>query len=146
MAVNTAIAASVEWVALVESNADAKKAIEAARHWDLNKSDPRLRKELEAGLLTEQALSCAAGKWDGDNPPGEQGLLCRSVLERKTSSIGGTSSKLESEIIGLAANLLTPVALRFTGLFWDVHGRYHILEHLVEGIGSDSGHYNLLKK
>jgi hypothetical protein len=34
-----------------------------------------------------------------------------------------------------------PVALRFTGMFWDVHGRYHILEHLAEDIGSDSGHY-----
>jgi len=91
-------------------------------------------------------VSCAAGKWDGDNPPGERGLLCRSVLERKINSAGGTGSKVESDIIGLAANLLMPAALRFTGLFWDVHGRYHILEHLAEDIGSDSGHYNLTKK
>jgi hypothetical protein len=139
-AVNTAAAASIEWVTLVEANADAKKAIEAAGRWNLKGRDARLGKELEAGLLTEMALSCAAGKWDGEQPPGETGLFCRSALG-KANSVGGGGSKLESEIAGLAASLLTPVALRFTGMFWSVHGQYHILEHLVEGIGSDSGHY-----
>jgi len=46
LAVNTAIAASIEWVSLVESSADAKKAIEAARRWDLGKSNPRLPNRL----------------------------------------------------------------------------------------------------
>jgi hypothetical protein len=146
LAVNTAIAASIEWVARVESNPEAQKALESAKRWDLGKQDSRLAKELEAGLLTQMVLSCAAGKWDGDDPPGERGLLCRSVLERKANSVGTTGSKLESGIIGLAANLLMPFALRFTGLFWDVHGRYHILEHLTEDIGSDSGHYGFAKK
>jgi hypothetical protein len=64
------------------------------------------------------------------------------VLERKLNSASGTTgSQLESAIIGLAANLLMPVALKLTGMFWDVHGQYHILERLAEGIGSDSGHY-----
>jgi hypothetical protein len=147
LAVNTAIAASIEWVTLVESNVEAKKAIESAKRWNLETRDPHLAKELEAGLLTERALSCAAGKWDGDQPPGDRGLLCRSVLDSKVNSLGGAAgSKLESEIIGLATTLLMPVALRFTGLFWDLHGRYHILEHLSEGIGSDTGHYNFPKK
>lgn len=146
LAVNTAIAASIEWVARVETNSDAKNAIESARRWDLKKGEPRLVKELEAGLLSEMALSCAAGKWDGDNPPGERGLLCRSVLERKAAAADAAGSKLESEIIGLAASFLMPVALRFTGIFWDVHSRYHILEHLAEDIGSDSGHYKFAKK
>ena len=147
LAVNTAIAASIEWVTLVESNPEARKAIELAKRWDLKPSDPRLAKELEAGLLTEMALSCAAGKWDGDNPPGERGLLCRSVLDRKANAAAGaTGSKLESEIIGLAADLLVPVALRFTGMFWDVHGRYRVLNHLAADIGTDSGHYQFTKK
>jgi hypothetical protein len=144
LAVNTAIAASIEWVSRVELNPDAKKAIESAKDWDLKKRDPRLAKELEVGLLTERTLSCAAGKWDGEEPAGDRALLCRSVLDAKANSAGGVAgSKVESAIIGLAANLLMPVALRFTGLFWDVHARYHILERLAEDIGSDSGHYKL---
>jgi len=31
-------------------------------------------------------------------------------------------------------------------VFWDVHGRYHILEHLATDIGTDSGHYQFTKK
>ena len=147
LAVNTALAASIEWVKKVEENSDAKKAIESARTWNLKSHDPHLVKELKAGLITEKTISCSAGKWDGDDPPGDQGAFCRSVLERKMNSVGNTSgSQLESEIIGLAANLVMPFALKFTGMFWDVHGQYHILERLAEGIGSDSGRYNLPKK
>ena len=146
LAVNTAIAASIEWVKKVEENSDAKKTIESARGWNLKTHDLHLAKELEAGTLTEMALSCSAGKWDGDDPPGDRGTLCRSVLERKMNSIGDmTGSQLESEIIGLAANLVMPFALRFTGMFWDVHGQYHILEHLAEGVGSSSGRYSFAR-
>jgi hypothetical protein len=147
LAVNTALAASTEWVRKVEENADAKKAIEVAKGWKLKLHDPHLAKELEAGMITEMAISCAAGKWDGDDPRGDPGTLCRSVLGRKMNTLGSTTgSELESEIIGLAANLVTPFALKFTGMFWDVHGQYHILEHLAEGVGSDSGHYGFAKK
>ncbi|HEV2115172.1 MAG TPA: hypothetical protein VGR48_04040 [Terriglobales bacterium] len=147
LAVNTAIAASIEWVKKIEENSDAKKAIESAKGWNLKTHDPHLAKELQAGVVTEMAVSCAAGKWDGDDPPGDRGTFCRSVLERKMNSVGGTTgSELQSEIIGLAANLITPFALKFTGMFWDVHGKYHILEGLAEGIGSNSGHYSFVKK
>ncbi|OLC97463.1 MAG: hypothetical protein AUH86_07540 [Acidobacteria bacterium 13_1_40CM_4_58_4] len=147
LAVNTATAASIEWVKKVEDNSDARKAIESAKGWNLKTHDPHLAKELEAGTVTEMAISCAAGKWDGDDPPGDRGTLCRSVLERKMNSIGGTTgSQLESEIIGLAANLVMPFALKFTGMFWDVHGQYHILERLAEGVGSNSGHYSFAQK
>ncbi|HJS97706.1 MAG TPA: hypothetical protein VJ756_01350 [Terriglobales bacterium] len=146
LAVNTAIAASIEWVKKVEENSDARKAIDFAKGWNLKLSDPRLAKELQAGTVTEMAVSCAAGKWDGNDPPAERGAFCRSVLERKMNSIGGTTgSELQSEIIGLAANLVTPFALKFTGMFWDVHGRYHILERLAEGVGSNTGHYSFKK-
>jgi hypothetical protein len=93
------------------------------------------------------ALSCASGKWDGDNPPPERGALCRSVLQGKLNSVGGTTgSDLETQIIGLAANLLTPLALKFTGMFWDVHGQYHILEGLARDLASNSGHYAFHQK
>lgn len=143
LAVNTAIAASIEWVKKLEENAGARKAIESAKGWNLKPRDPKLAKELEAGLITQMALSCAAGKWDGDEPPGERGTVCRAVLERKMN--GAAGSQLESAIIGLAASILMPFALKFTGMFWDVHGQYHILERLGEGIGSDSGRYSFPK-
>lgn len=147
LAVSTALAASIEWVRKVEENADAKKAIEAAKGWTLKLHDPHLAKELEAAIITETAISCAAGKWDGDDPPAGRGTLCRSVLERKMNTLGNTTgSELQSEIIGLAVNFAMPFALNFTGMFWDVHSQYHILERLVEGIGSNSGHYSLSNK
>ena len=142
LAVNTAIAASIEWVTKVEDNLDAKESIEWAKTWNLNVKDAHLAEELEAGTITQQVLSCAAGKWDGDEPPGDRGALCRSVLDRRLNSFSGTSgSQLPSEIIGLALNLGMPRVLKLTGMFWDVHAQYHILEHLVEGFGSNSGHY-----
>ena len=147
LAVNTAIAASIEWVGKIEQNPGASKAIASAKGWNLKTHDPHLAKELEAGILTQKAVSCAAGKWDGDAPPGDRGTFCRSLLERKMNSVGNTSgSQLASEIIGLAANLVMPLALKFTGMFWDVHGQYHILEHLTENVGSNSGHYQFVKK
>ena len=112
LAVNTAMAASMEWISKVEENADARKAIESAKGWNLKTSDPHLAKELQAGIITEMALSCAAGKWDGDDPPGDRGAFCGSVLERKMNSVGSTSgSTLASEIIGLATNVAMPYAL-----------------------------------
>jgi hypothetical protein len=147
LAVNTAIAASLEWVQKVEENGDAKQAIEWAKTWKLKTHDPHLAKELEAGVITEMALSCAAGKWDGDEPPGDRGTLCRAVLERQVNSAGNTTgSQLKSEIIGLASSLLMPTALKFTGVFWDVHSQYHVLEGLVQDVGSNSGHYGFGKK
>lgn len=147
LAVNTAIAASIEWVQKVEENPDARNAIESAKGWNLKKHDRRLVKELEAGMITEMALSCAAGKWDGDDPPGDRGSLCRSVLARKMNSIDTTSgSVIDAEIIGLTANLLMPYALKFTGMFWDVHSQYHVLENLTADIGSNTGHYGFAKK
>jgi hypothetical protein len=147
LAVNTAMAASIEWVTKIEENADAKQAIESAKTWNLKTHDPHLAKELEAGMITEMTLSCAAGKWDGDDPPGDRGSLCRSILARKMNSIGSSSgSVIESEIMGMAANLLVPFALKFTGMFWDVHSQYHILGNLTKDVGSDTGHYSFAKK
>jgi hypothetical protein len=144
--VDTAAAASIEFVRKLEENAEAKSAIESAKVWNLNGKDARLAKELDAGFYSAMAISCVAGKWDGDDPPGSRGVLCRSVLGRRLNSIGGTGSQLESELLGLATNILMPSALKFTGMFWDVHGQYHILEHLAEGFGSGTGHYQFSKK
>lgn len=146
LAVTTAIAASIEWVRKVEENQDAKKAINSAGSWNLKKHDRHLANELEAGMITEMSVSCAAGKWDGDNPAGERASLCNSMLARSLNSVGNSSSAIDSELIGLAASLLTPFALKFTGMLWDVHSQYHILENLTDGIGSNSGRYGFAKQ
>jgi len=137
---NTAVAASVEWVNKIEEDADAKAAIEFARTWNLKK-EPKLVKELNAGLATQLALSCAAGKWDGEDPPGERGFLCRTALDRDISA--GSAGSLASIIIGLGARAAFPWALKYTGKYWSVHKQYGILQALSQGIGSASGHYSL---
>jgi len=146
LAVNTAAAAGIEWIAKVQENPEARKAIESAKQWDLRVKDSRLVKELEAGMDTEITLSCLSGKWDGDNPQGSQGLICRSLLDRRATSLGGSSSQLQSEIIGLAANLLLPLALKYTGMFWDIHGQYQVLERLTTNLGAGNGRYQLDQK
>jgi hypothetical protein len=144
LAEDTAIAASIEWVKKVEENSGAKAAIERARTWNLKISEPKLAKELQAGLAVELALSCAAGRWDGEDPPPDRNALCKSVLERKfnplTASIG---AQIESEIIGLAAGLALPWAMKFTGKFWDVYSQYQLLDQLTNSMATDSGHYKL---
>lgn len=106
LAVNTAIAASIEWVQKVEENSDVKKSIESAKAWKLKIKDPHLAKELEAGIITQMALCCVAGKWDGDDPPGDRGTFCRSVLERRMNSLANTTgSQLQSKVEGLAAGV-----------------------------------------
>ncbi|MGC2741755.1 MAG: hypothetical protein WA672_01105 [Candidatus Angelobacter sp.] len=142
MAYNTAIAASIEWVKKVEEYSDAKAAIESAKSWRLKLKDPKLVRELEAGQITEMALSCAAGKWDGEDPPGDRGVLCKTVLDQTiTPSSASSAANIESIIVGLAAGAAFPLALKYTGKFWDVHRQYHLLDHLVAGIGS-ARHYS----
>ncbi len=145
LAFNTAAAASSEWIRKVEENPDAKAAIEFAKGWNLKSQDKKLGKELEAGLATELTLSCLSGKWDGDNPQGERGLLCRSVLDKMGAASGPKESKIESLIIGIASSAGFPLALKYTGKFWDIHSQYHILSRLSDGIGAASRHYNQLK-
>jgi hypothetical protein len=142
MAYNTAIAASIEWVKKVEEFSDAKAAIESAKSWQLKLKDPKLIRELEAGQITEMALSCAAGKWDGEDPPGDRGVLCKTVIDQTiTPSSASSAANIESIIVGLATGAAFPFALKYTGKFWDVHRQYHLLDHLVTGIGS-ARHYN----
>jgi hypothetical protein len=144
LAEDTAIAASIEWVRKVEQNPDAKAAIDHARTWNLKTSDPKLAKELQAGLAAELALSCAAGRWDGEEPPADRGVLCKSVLEHKANPLSASgSAQIESEIVGLVAGLALPWAMKFTGKFWDVYSQYQLLEQLTDSIGSESGHYRL---
>lgn len=146
LAVNTAIAASTEWVRKLEENKDAKTAIEWAKGWSVKTSDPKLAKELEAGRITEMALSCAAGRWDGEQPPADRGALCKSVLEKKLSPIDVKSgSQIESDIIGLLSGVALPLALKFTGKFWDVYPQYHVLEQLTKDIGTGAGQYTFGK-
>ena len=142
MAYNTAIAASIEWVKKVEEYPDAKTAIESAKSWQLKLKDPKLVRELEAGQITEMALSCAAGKWDGEDPPGDRGVLCKTVIDKTISpSSASSAANIESIIVGLATGAAFPYALKYTGKFWDVHRQYHLLDHLSAGIGA-ARHYS----
>ncbi|HEV7522271.1 MAG TPA: hypothetical protein VGP89_14310 [Candidatus Angelobacter sp.] len=142
MAYNTAVAASIEWVKKVEENSDAKAAIESAKNWQLKLKEPKLARELEAGQITQMALSCAAGKWDGEDPPGDRGVLCKTVVDQTiTPSSATTAAKIESIIVGLAAGAAFPYALKYTGKFWEIHRQYHLLDHLAAGIGS-ARHYS----
>lgn len=142
LAFNTAVAASIEWVKKVEENNDAKAAIESAKSWQLKLKDPKLVRELEAGQITQMALSCAAGKWDGEDPPGDRGVLCRTVVDQTITPSSATSAaKIESIIAGLAAGAAFPYALKYTGKFWEIHRQYHLLDHLATGIGT-ARHYS----
>ena len=139
LAFNTAVAASSEWIRKIEENADAKAAIEFAKGWNLKLKEPKLAKELEAGQAAQFALSCLAGKWDGEDPPGPRGVLCKTVLQSAASA--SNSSSIKSIIIGAVAGVAFPLTLKYTGKFWDVHRQYHILETLTQGIASPTRNY-----
>jgi len=138
-------AASIEWVKKVEENGDAKKAIESAKNWDLAKDSPKLAKELQAGMAAQMALSCIAGKWDGENPPPDQAGGCKTVLEGNLTSVPGGSGVV-GKILGAIAGFGVPVALRYTGKFWSIHNQYNILGQLASGFGTGTGHYQFAQK
>jgi hypothetical protein len=79
-AVNSAAGASIEWVGMVMSFRGAKQAIEYARTWDLSKFNPAMQKDLSGALAAPLLLSCAKGKWDGDNPPQQRKITCKSMV------------------------------------------------------------------
>jgi hypothetical protein len=151
LAVNTATAASIEWVSLVEQNPGAKAAVESARNCKLK--DQKLEQELQAGLALEVSLSCAAGRWDGEDPPADRGILCKVMNERLSSFLTGNSlasgpasgwqSELENLAGGIGAAVVFPSALQYGGKFWDIHNRYRVLDRLTNGFGSDTGAYRL---
>ena len=145
LAVNTAIAASSEWVKKVEENADAKAALESAKGWNLTTDNPNLVKEYRGALALEVTLSCAAGRWDGEDLPPEQRAFCRPVSNRGTGSLLSSRSQLRARLLGLLG-IAIPRILGLTGKFWDVQSRYDILEGLTRDIGSDSGHYRFATK
>src|SRR5713101_10169009 len=93
LAVDTAAAASIEWVTLLEQKPDAKAAVDSAKSWKVGGSN--LAPELKAGLALELTLSCAAGRWDGEDPPPQRGLLCK-VMNEKVGSLIGKSNPLTS--------------------------------------------------
>jgi hypothetical protein len=142
-AFNTAVAASSEWVKKIEENADAKAAIEFAKGWNLKLKEPKLVKELQAGLAVQLALSCLAGRWDGEDPPAPGGVVCKTMLDQSLGAAPASSPpNLESIIIGAITRVAFPLSLKYTGKFWDVHRRYHILEALTHGIASPTRNYN----
>ncbi len=104
--------------------------------------EPKLAKELAAGQAVQLALSCAAGKWDGEDPPGTRGVICKTVLDQSIGAASSRPSSIESIIIGAVTRIAFPLSLKYTGKFWDVYRRYHILEALTRGIASPTRNYN----
>jgi hypothetical protein len=142
-AFNTAAAASSEWVRKIEENGDARAAIEMAKTWSLKPKEPKLLKELDAGLATEMALSCAAGRWDGEDPPADRGVLCKTIIDQTvTPSSANSAANIEAIITGAITRLAFPLALKYTGKFWDVHRQYHILNTLTQGFAAPDGNYS----
>src|SRR5207302_2004749 len=78
-----------EWIRMLEQSPGAKAAIESAKTWEVR--DAKLRRELQAGLALELSLSCAAGRWDGEDPPAERGALCKVMNRQVTSFLGGSN-------------------------------------------------------
>src|SRR5260370_890844 len=138
----TAVAGSREWVRKMEENAEARAAIEFEKGWNLKLKEPKLAKELEAGQAVQLALSCAAGKWDGEDPPGTRGVLCKTVLGQSIGAASSRPSRIESIIMGAVIRIAFPLSMKYTGKFWDVYRRYHILEALTRGIASPTRNYN----
>jgi hypothetical protein len=155
LAVDTAIAASIEWVKLIEQNPDAKAAIDSAKDWKLRGSN--LAPELATGLALELSLSCVAGRWDGEDPPADRGILCKVMNEKVGSLIGkinplasgptsGWQSQLQELAAGIGATVALPQALQYGGKFWEVHDRYQVLEQLTTGFSSESANYTFPQK
>jgi hypothetical protein len=149
LAVATATAASIEWIRMVEQDPTAKQAIDSVKSWRIR--DPKLGRELAAGLTMEKTLSCAAGRWDGEDLPASEGTLCRALNERASPLISGAGAssdepnwkeQLENLAGGLAATVALPSALKYTGEFWDVHSKYRILDRLAGGFAGRGGRYN----
>jgi hypothetical protein len=104
-------------------------------------------------LALELSLSCAAGRWDGEDPPAERGILCKVMNEEVNSFLAGTNplasgptsgwqSQLEGLAGGIGATLVFPSALQYGGKFWDIHSHYQVLDLLTNGLGSESGDYS----
>ena len=140
---------------LIEQNPDAKAALDSAKSWKLRGSS--LAPELETGLALELALSCVAGRWDGEDPPATRGVLCKAMNQKVGSLIGGMNplaggstsgwkSRLQELAGGIGAAVAFPTALQYGGKFWDVHSRYQILDQLTKGISSETGNYNFPQK
>src|SRR5207248_6267802 len=150
LAVNTATAASIEWLRLVEQDPAARAAVESVRTWKLK--DQKLEQELQAGSALELSLSCAAGRWDGEDPPADRGILCKVMNERLNSFLAGNPSgsgptsewqaQLENLAGGIGAAVVFPSALQYAGKFWDIHTRYQVLDNLTNGFSSDTGDYS----
>jgi hypothetical protein len=116
-AVSSAAMAAVQWIELVEKNADAKAAIEDAKSWDLKKFNPAMQKDLESALGAVLMLSCFKHKWDGDKPAKAPAQQCS------------------------AANVIANVSLPMINEYWGAFVTNNLLEHLTIGIAGKPGHY-----
>lgn len=131
-AVNTAAGASIEWVRLVETFPSAKRAIDYARTWDLKKYNPVMQKDLSNGLTLTLFMSCAAKKWDGEDPPAQRKNQCAAVMQTATPGL---------ILAPVTGGLTTAILPSPANEFWATELNQNIVEHLTEGFGGPSGNY-----
>ncbi len=127
-AVNSAAGASIEWVGMLMSFRQAKQAIEYARTWDVKKFNPAMEHDLESGLGSTLLMSCAANKWDGDNPPQQRRSACAAMIG---------SSGLLTLMPGTGV-LPSPF-----NEFWSVELQQNIPAQLTKGFGGGDDNYVL---
>ena len=130
-AINTAAGASIEWIRLVGNGPGVRTAIEFAKGWDLKRYNPAMLHDLEGGLGAALLMSCAARKWDGDNPSPQRKAECQGMLQY--APFGGAMAVLP----GMGGVIPNPF-----NEFWAVHTRYNLVERLAHSFGTQEGHYN----
>jgi hypothetical protein len=117
-AYNTALAASEEWMKLLEKNPAIKQAIDFAKGWDLSKLDRDIRDDIEDALSCANMLSCILSKWDGPHPPKGRDKECNTWT-----------------ILG---HIHIP---KQSNIFWGAFPKNNILQNLTAGFGDENGNY-----
>lgn len=117
-AYQTASAASVEWIALLENLPNVRTAIEFARNWGADKLNSHVEDDLEDGLSSIRLASCTMQKWDGNHPPPERANDC-------------STGKLLS-------HLHIP---KMSNVFWGSFPKDSILQKLTYGYSDTTGNY-----
>jgi hypothetical protein len=152
-AINTAAAASIEWVTMLQQRfPSAKQAIDYARSWDIRSYDPAMSngtlslEGISSSLGGALLVSCATSRWDGSYAPVEREGECRMAYAGYTglAVLGVASNGIHGPpLVGKALSSARPDPLssftsffnEFLGAFWKVP----ILHDLSDGFASQTG-------
>lgn len=120
--------ASIEWIAKVEEDPFARRAIQFAHQWDVKQHNPALLHDLEGALGSALLLSCIFSRWDGNHPSKQRAAECEAMFTYMPLGSG------RAIVPGLSGIIPTPF-----NAFWNTHIKYNIVEKLARTFGSQSG-------